>query len=84
MVPGRQLSRRYPWACPKDITTPTKSQRCRSSAQGRESLNSISHLASIFFWRLCRNAPISLVTHLTNYNIPTYTKMYINHRGYAD
>ncbi|CUX20282.1 conserved hypothetical protein [Agrobacterium deltaense RV3] len=21
---------------------------------------------------------------MTNYNIPTYTKMYINHRGYAD
>ncbi|CUX13333.1 conserved hypothetical protein [Agrobacterium tumefaciens str. B6] len=26
----------------------------------------------------------SLVTLLMNYNIPTYTKMYINHRGYAD
>ena len=26
----------------------------------------------------------SLVTYLTNYNIPTYTKMYIKHRGYAD
>jgi hypothetical protein len=26
----------------------------------------------------------SLVTHSTNYNIQPHTKMYINHRGYAD